>query len=215
MIARILVPWLLTIIVAAVGFLISMHQYRRLRWPKVYLAYCAGVGLIQMTCWFKLPNHYNAIFWFFQLAHDVLLCWLSVEIISVLLPARFVKFWATAFLVILLAGFFNTLPATTTAALLNLSISASYTGGLLLVALFFINVNWTKEDILVAAGVVTILLSHIVSSLQWMKAGLGIALILIIQLVPLIGLILMIIAGSSRNNRPLGKAWRRGQQGSS
>jgi hypothetical protein len=192
---RILGPWLLMIAVASGGFSLSLRQKRTLKLTCVYLAYCATVGSIQLAFWFLWPALYSKAYWTFELVHNVLLCFLSAEIIWRLLPRRYVVGWASIASFIPAATLLVRLPLNpAAAALLNFSTSASFTGGILLMSLFFIPVNWTKEYRIATAGVFSVLLADLLSSFG-ISGYSGANQISAVQLAPLLGLILLSLAG--------------------
>lgn len=191
---RILVPWVLTIVTAAGGFLISLRQERLMKLSRVYLAYFATAGSVQLICWVIKPGHYGIVFWILELSHDILLCLLALEITSHLLPPRFVKFWAIAFLLIMIIGYVNSLPTTAPKVLLNLGVSSLFTGAWLLMLLVFFDVPWTREYGLVTAGVLAVIANDVLSS-PYIRAGMNDWFVALIQLSPLPGLVLLTLAG--------------------
>jgi len=202
---RVLALWILTILVAAAGFFVSLRQSRRLKLPKVYLGFFALAGLIQLVCSFVLKiDHYRAVYWAFQLAHNVLLCLISLEILLHLVQMRYIKYLAIAFLALLIIGLITEIPSSGLDILLNLSISASFSGVLLLTLLTFVNVHWTREYRLVTAGVMALLVGDLLPFLAWLLRGRAKGLSIAVQLGPVTGLILLTLASdiaSSHNNQ--------------
>jgi hypothetical protein len=184
--------------VAAVGFVRSLSQVRTLRLTRGYLAFCAIAGGIQLAFWLVWRGvNYNVVYWALELAHNVLLCFLSAEIIKALLPRRFAILWSGIALATPLIMLIVNWPLKLPVALLNLSTSASFVGGILLLSLFFISVNWTKEHRLATAGVTAILFGDLVSSFGD-TGHIGPGRTSALQLAPLLGLILLSLAGRSK-----------------
>lgn len=200
---RVLALSLFMIVVASGGFVHSLSQERTLRMTRVYLAFCAVVGSVQLAFWLLLSGvHYNAAYWTFEFAHNVLLCFLSAEIIRALLPRSFVIPWIGIALAIPLSTLIARLPLKLPAALVILSTSASFTGGILLMSLFFISVNWTKEHRMATAGVVAVLTGDLLSVFGSTGHG-GPNQTSAVQLAPLLGLILLSLAGRSKRANKL------------
>jgi hypothetical protein len=195
---RVLALSLFMIGVASGGFVRSLSQERTLRMTRVYLAFCAVVGSIQLAFWLLWSGvHYNAAYWTFEFAHNVLLCFLSAEIISALLPRRFVIPWIGVALAIPLITLIARFPLKLPAALVIFSTSASFTGGILLTCLFFISVKWTKEHRMATAGVVAVLTGDLLSFFGSTGHS-GPIQTSAVQLAPLLGLILLSLAGRSK-----------------
>jgi len=186
---------LLIIGVAAGGFVRSLAQERTLKMTRVYLAFCAIVGAIQFALLLlRSGAHYKTAYWSFEFAHNVLLCLLSAEIIKALLPRRFAIVWSGIAFAIPVIMLIPRLPLKPPTALLNLSTSASFVGGILLLSLFLTSVNWTKEHRIATAGVVTMLVADLLSFFgSTGHSGLGQTSA--VQLAPLPGLILLSLAG--------------------
>jgi hypothetical protein len=195
---RVLALSLFMISVAVGGFVWSFSQERTLRMTRVYLAFCAVVGSTQLAFWLLWSGvHYNNAYWAFEFAHNVLLCVLSAEIIRALFPRRFVVPWIGIALTIPLITLVARLPLKLPAALVILSTSASFTGGILLTCLFFISVKWTKEHRMATAGVVAVLIGDLLASFGTTghsSPGQTSA----VQIAPLLGLILLSLAGRSK-----------------
>lgn len=191
---RVLALWLFMIGVASRGFVRSLSQERTLRMTRAYLAFCAVVGTIQLVFWLLWPGVYNSAYWTFEVAHNVLLCFLSGEIIRSLLPRRFVIPWTGIALAIPLIMLLVRLPLKPTAALVIFSTSAGFTGGILLMSLFFMSVNWTKEHRVATSGIVALLLADLLSFFG-IFGNLGPSQISAVQLAPLLGLLLLSYAG--------------------
>lgn len=77
---------------------------------------------------------------------------------------------------------------------LRVSLTASFTGGVLLCFAFLIKVRWTREYRLTTAGVMTLLVADL---LLLFAVGEGLGSSLISQLGPIPGLVLLSIAGRS------------------
>ncbi len=196
----ILAPWFLTLTTAATGFIASLRQKRTLVMPKNYLAFFAVVGSIQLVCFLIRPGEYHILFWVSEIVHNILLCVVSVEIIYELLPRRYAITWILAALLILSVRLVLGMPAPATEALLNLSITASFTSGVLLILLLFIKVDWKREHALVTAGVIALLLGDVIPWIGWLKEVLGTGFVTTVQLGPLTGLVLMSIAGFKKRS---------------
>lgn len=208
----ILAPWILTLLLAALAFLITFRQERKLKLPRYYLAFFALAGLTQLACLLWWPRHYPLVFWICEVAHNCLLCLLCLEVIADLLPRRYVLIWSLTALLILVVSVAAQLPSDAADVLLNVSMSASYTGGVLLVLLFFLPVAWTREYKpeykLVTAGVLAVLLGNLVASLgmkhfireRLPEVRVGAQLISEVQLAPLVGLVLLSLAGQFKRH---------------
>jgi len=194
---------LLMIGIASGGFVRSLMQQRTLKMTRVYLAFCAIVGSIQLALLlFRSGIHYKTAYWGFEFAHNVLLCFLSAEIIKALLPRRFAILWSGIAFAIPLIMLIPRLPLKLPAALLNLSTSASFVGGILLLSLFLIPVNWTNEHRMATAGVFTLLVADFLSFFG--STGLiGLGQTSAVQLAPLPGLILLSLAGHPKRANKL------------
>jgi hypothetical protein len=200
---RVLALSLFMIGVACVGFVYSFSQERTLRMTRVFLAFCAVVGSVQLAFWFLwFGIQYNAAYWTFEFAHNVLLCFLAAEIIKALLPRRFTIIWSGIAIALPLITLIVRLPLRLPAALVVLSTSASFTGGMLLMSLFFISVNWTKEHRMATAGVVAVLVGDLLSSFGSTGHS-GPGQTSAVQLAPLLGLVLLSFAGRSKQTDKL------------
>lgn len=194
---------LLMIGIASGGFVRSLAQERTLKMTRVYLAFCAIVGSVQLALLlFRSGVHYKTAYWSFEFAHNVLLCFLSAEIIIALLPRRFAILWSGIAFAIPLIMLIPRLPLRLPAALLNLSTSASFVGGILLLSLFLISVNWKNEHRMATAGVVTLLVGDLVSFFGSIGHS-GLGQTSAVQLAPLPGLILLSLAGRSKRANKL------------
>jgi hypothetical protein len=186
----------LTIILAGVGFITSLHQRRELKIPRIYLGYFALAGLIQLICFIRWPGNYQSIFWTAELLHNALVFSMSLEIGVVLLPRSYFKLFAAFALAILLLKLFTRLPSTSTTLLLEMSASTSLMCGLLLSLLFFTRVQWTREHTMVTAGVMILILTSLSQAF-----GAGIELNLILgRIEPFLVIGLLTAAGSSRES---------------
>lgn len=194
---RILALWLFMISLASGGFVHSLFQERTLRMTRVYLAFCAVVGSIQLGLWLLWPGVYYDAYWIFEVVHNVLLCFLSAEIIWPLFPRRSASSWIGIALTIPLITLLVRLPLKPTAALVIVSTSAGFTGGILLMSLFFTSVIWTKEHRIATAGVVAVLLGDLLSPFV-ISGRSGPGQISAVQLAPVVGLILLSLAGHSK-----------------
>lgn len=194
-------PWLLTNAVALCGFIVGLLQERKLKVPILYMGYFALAGSVQFIAFFARPRDYAAIFWIAEFLHDCLLCVLSVEVLSVILPRKYVIFWTVPALVLLVGRVAVGLPSSYSNVFLDLASSASFIGGALLLLLLFVNVKWTREEKMVTAGIIALLLSEMLGSLE-MTARHASA-VMAIQLTPLIGLLLLTFAGSRRQRTRL------------
>lgn len=189
----ILVPWLLVIFCASIGFLISLYQERQLKSPELYLGYVALAGMTQLIYFAVRPSSYGAVFWIAELLNNILLCLMSLEIGISLLPRRYLKIFALSLPIILALRLSARLPSPS-ALLLDLSAGASYGCGLLLCLVLFLRVKWTNEQKLVTAAVLVLLLSSLIQSF-----GLSLRLSVISgQIEPLIVIVLLVSAGRSR-----------------
>lgn len=185
--------WLLDIAVAIVGFLISLFQTRNLIFPRSYLAYFGVAGLVQLLSKIMGSGQYPNLFWVLEVVHNVLLCMICIEIVSRLLPREYVRICSSAAFLILAISFVLQAASNVMEAFLNLSISASFVGGILLVFIFFIKVRWTREYRVTTAGIIALLSADVIS-LFVARGGTGSSLIS--QLGPIPGLVLLSVAGS-------------------
>jgi hypothetical protein len=193
----ILARWLLTITAATLGFLFSLRQKRKLKTPQIFLGYFACAGIVQLACLLTRSGDYQTLFWATDITHNVLLCIISIEVLCHLLPDRRYAFvWTLAAFTILIVRLSHGLPSKAYFVLLNLTVNASFTCGVLLVLLLFIKVDWTQEYSLVSVGIVLLLVSDNVPWIGWVSKALGKLLVSVVQLGPVVGLTLLSIAGA-------------------
>ena len=191
MTAGTLALWLLDIAVAIVGFIISLFQTRKLVVPRSYLAYFGLAGLVQLLSKIMGSGQYPNLFWVLEVVHNVLLCILCIEIVSRLLPRQYAHICSGAAFLILAISFVLQDSSDIREAFLNLSISASFIGGILLVFIFFIKVRWTREYRVTTAGVIALLSADVIFLFATRDGSSG----LISQLGPIPGLVLLTAAG--------------------
>jgi len=194
---RILAPWLFIIAISSGGFICSLSQERTLRMTRVYLAFCAIVSSAQLACWLLWPGVYSEAYWTFEVAHNVLLCTLSAEIIWALLPHVYAVCWiGVASAIPLIITLHDKLPPQPASILVMISTSATFSSGILLMSLFLRSVNWTREHRNATFAVVAIFLGNLLSlSLSEHSGPLQTSAV---QLAPLLGLILLCLAACSR-----------------
>lgn len=192
---RVLALSLLVISVACGGFVYSLSQERTLRMTRVYLAFCAVLGSIQLTFRPLWPVTYCHEYWTFEVAHNLVLCFLSAEIIRRLLARRSAIRWIGIAVTIPLATVLVRLPLNPVTALRNVSTAADFVGGLMLLALFFISPSWTTEYRIATSGVIAILVGDLLSLFEISGHSGGRGLISAVQLAPVLGLILLSLAG--------------------
>ena len=90
------VPWVVIIIVAIWAFWRSVRQTREFKGVQWYPLYCASASIIQLVIFRLWPHEYNISFWVFQFAHNIILCFLTIEIISRLVEKIYAVLWAIA-----------------------------------------------------------------------------------------------------------------------
>ncbi|MBZ5494454.1 MAG: hypothetical protein LAO76_26315 [Acidobacteriia bacterium] len=183
----------LHILIASAGTVAAIRA--RSTRPKLLPAYLAFVALAGIAGGFVLhftPSAYRAFFWLLEIAHNLMLCAVALEIIADVLPRRFVAPWAIFFCSSFILAILRQWPETSTRALLNLSISATATAGLLLLALAFVSeITWPKGYALATVGLAAVLAGNLLPEIQWIT---GTVSPLALQLGDVPGLIVLAIA---------------------
>lgn len=189
-----LAPLSLHVLVALAGTFAAIRA--RSSRPKLlpaYLAFVAVAGITGGITLYSFPAHYRAVFWFAEFAHNALLTALSLEIISDVLPRRFVTPWALFFCSSFILAVVRQSPMTSTPELLSLSISAMATAGMLLLSLVFVpDVIWPRGYASAAVGLAAVIAGNLLPAMQWIT---GTASPLALQMGDLPGLIVLALVG--------------------
>jgi hypothetical protein len=184
---NLLAPWLLTIAVTAAGF--AFTHWQTLKLPRWYLLYVTVSGSFQLAVYTLAPAYQFKVFWFCDIAHNVILCAVCLELLTVLLPEKLVIGWSVFGLGLFVVGAIRVGKPETTDAMLNLTVAALFTAGLLLAALLFVpDAPWSKETARATAGAVAVMVGCLLPNLAWMKGAQGPGQTLALQLGPLLGL---------------------------
>lgn len=189
-----LVAWIAVILTALTGFVVSLFQDRQLKAPRFYLLYCGLAGSIQLYIWFYHPE--LSWYWAFELANDVLLCLMSVEILSVLRSWKTVVLFSIPCLGTVALLIADVLPTTTR---VEASLKTIIIGGILLAVVLSQSKNWTYESRWTAWGIFLLLALDGISSWAWLGRWLGRwGGVFFNQLSPLPGLVFLILAGKKK-----------------
>jgi hypothetical protein len=189
-----LVPWLLELATALIGFVFSFFQRRDLVFPKSFLAYFVVGGAVQLYFYHagQLGSvQYMKVFWFLQVIYNLLLFAVSIEIAKHLLPGQYVTLCTAAFIVLLVVAGYKNFGSGVGNECLQLSRTANYGGGMLLLFIFLIGAEWTIEYALTARGVLILVIVDLVTF------GINKPAVsnLISQIGPLPGLLLLSVSG--------------------
>ena len=159
---------------------------------RLYLGFVVLASLAGFPAVIFSGSHYASLFFSVDIAHNLILCGLSLEVIRRLLPKKFVAFWGAFLLGVMAVTLLRGLPAANIDGLLNLSISADMTAGLLLVALAFSdNADWTSSAAWTVAGIAGVLLGSALPEISWIHGNIS---ALAVQLGTLPGLIVLTAA---------------------
>lgn len=191
---RILLPWLITLTVGAGSLALAVRQERKLQVPLVYLGYFCLASILQLF-YYGVTSNQNSMFWWLELLHNILLCLLSLEIVSHIAPDWHGKLWGFALLATLTINFI-VIPMSVPGSLPALATRSLMTGFWLLILVALYGVRMNREYTLITAGILTLLLGDMFASPHFPKAGPW--LITFIQLLPVPGLCLIAFAGSKR-----------------
>jgi hypothetical protein len=184
-----LAPLFLHILIASAGTFASIRtRTTRPRLLTGYLAFVAVAGCAGIIA-FQFSAHYRFAFWLADMANNLMLMALALEIISDVLPRSLATPWAVFFGSSLVLAIVRQWPATSTLALLNLSISTMATSGLLLLALAFVpEITWPKGYAMAAIGLAAVLAGDLLPSIGWIT---GAASPLMLQFGDLPGLLIL------------------------
>lgn len=191
-----LAPLLLHILIALAGTIAAIRS--RTTRPKLLPGYLAFVVVAGSAGGFALQfsEHYHGVFWVLELAQNLMLMALALEIISDLLPRRLVTPWAVFFGSSLILAIVRQWPDSSNAQMLNVSISAMATAGLLLLALAFVNeIRWPRGYALATIGLAAVLAGNLLPEIQWIT---GTKWPLALQLGDVPGLIVLAVAAHGR-----------------
>lgn len=187
-----LAPLALHILIALAGTIAAIRA--RSSRPKLLPAYLAFVAVAGISGGIVLqfaPTWYRGFFWLLEIAHNLMLCAVALEIIADVLPRRFVAPWAIFFGSSFILAIVREWPEASTRALLNLSISATATAGLLLLSLAFVPaIKWPRGYALATIGLAAVLAGNMLPEIQWIT---GTVSPLALQLGDVPGLILLAI----------------------
>jgi hypothetical protein len=167
-------PLALHILIALAGTIaaIRARSQRRPRLLPAYLAFVALAGITGGIVLHFTPSWYRAFFWLAEFAHNALLTALALEIISDVLPRKLAAPWAVFFGSSLILSIMRQWPTTSTPALLNVSISAMATAGLLLIALAFVRgIEWRSSYALAAIGLAAVLAGSLIPAMKWITGA--------------------------------------------
>lgn len=195
-------PWLLEITIALIGFVVSFLQRRSLAFPKSFLAYFVAAGAVQFYFYdagLLGSPQYMKLFWFLQVIYNLLLFAVSIEIAKRLLPGQYVTFCTAAFVILLVVAGYKNFGSGVENECLQLSRTANYGGGMLLLFIFLIGAEWTREYALTARGVLILVIVDLVT-FDINKPAVS---NLISQIGPLPGLFLLTISGSRKQGRSM------------
>jgi hypothetical protein len=186
-------PFCVYAVVAGFGFLGAMRQRRRLSLMRWYLAFVALAALLGLALLpFRPLPIYRIAYWIVELAHNALVCLLALEVITQMLPQRVAQIWGAFLLTILGVALAKELPLMTLAGAMNLSASADFVAGLLLVSLAFFDLEWSREHAVAAFGVALVLLGDALPMVKWIQ---GTVLTLALQVGDLPGV--AVLAGAA------------------
>jgi hypothetical protein len=193
-----LAPLALHILIALAGTFAAIRA--RSSRPILLLPYLAFVALAGISggIAFYFSDHYRFVFWLVEIAHTLMLMALALEIISEVLPRKLVTPWALFFCSSFVLAIVRQWPDTSTAQMLNVSISAMATAGLLLLALAFVpDITWPRGYALAAVGLAAVLAGNLLPSVGWIT---GAASTLALQLGDVPGLVILVWACWTRSS---------------
>lgn len=170
---RIFCPWILSIVLSGFGAIVCRRRLPSLRLLAPYLAFVSVAGMVELACWLKPVAHLNTLFWAVEITHNTLLIFVALELVSQVLPSRFVVPWSTGFISFLVVEIARHWPETSTAALLNLSVSITCTAALLLLALAFVDIEWPEGYSCVTMGLAAVILGEMLPSMAWSQGHLA------------------------------------------
>lgn len=191
-----LAPLALHILIASAGTFAAIRaRTTRPRLLTGYLAFVALAGIFGASVLHFAPSWYRAFFWFAEFAHNLILCAFALEIISNVLPRRLAAPWSIFFGSSLILSIVREWPASSTRELLNISISATASAGLLLLLLAFVNeIRWPRGYTLAAIGLAAVLAGSLLPEIQWITGNVS---PLALQLGDVPGLIMLAVACSN------------------
>jgi hypothetical protein len=189
---RILAPSLLIIMIAAVGFIFALQQKRILNTPVIYLAFVALAGSIQLTS-FLLSSQYLKFFYVCEFVNNILLCIVAFEIVFSFAPARYVKWWGILLFGLSVLKSAAELPIGLNAVVTYSTDAVLFIAGTILLSIVVARTRWLREQKLVVAGLIALVLGDLASTTINIH---NIFVIAALQFSSLPGLLLLSGAGS-------------------
>jgi hypothetical protein len=192
-----LAPLFFHVLIALAGTIAAIRvRSQRPRLLLPYMAFVALAGIVGGIA-FHFSAHYHFAFWLADMGHNLILCALALEIISDILPRRLAAPWAVFFGSSLILAIVRQWPDTSNAQMLNVSISATATAGLLLLSLAFVSeITWPKSYALAAIGLAAVLAGNLIPAMEWISGSLS---PLALQLGDLPGLAILALAAKKRH----------------
>lgn len=164
-------------------------RLKLLPWYFGFIAFAGVIGGTGLAV--GSPAHYRALWWALEFAHDAILTLLCLELVSAVLPRRFVEPAAVFFCGFLAISIARNVPNASTASLLAVSVSGMATAGVLLTVLAFVEINW-RDYGTIAAGLALLVAGTLLPSVTWITRGISQT---VLQLADLPGLVIMAGAG--------------------
>jgi hypothetical protein len=189
------IPVLLHVIIAGFGLVLAIRR-RSFAMLAVYFAAVMAidaVGLAVLHC--GSPETYRLYFLLAELAHNIALLALTVQLVADLVPERWAAPWLVFWFTLIIAGIVHYGLSTSTDGLLNVSTALSFgTAGMLLVTIVAPAVQWRRHQTLAAWGILFVLLAVAVPELPLLSGRE--TLKACFQWCDLPGLLLLVFSGS-------------------
>ncbi len=189
------------ILTAATGATLAHrgHHPRRLKTLRIYLTFAAvatAAGSLAMLT--GSPQSYRSAFWTIEILHDLILCAVALEVITVMLPQRVVMCLSLFLSIVLVLTIRRDLSGNGTGGLINIAMTADFTAGLLLAPLvFFDSLTWEREKALAAIGVCITLAADVIPATVHAITGTSADLSAITEAGSIIGMVLLAAAAAS------------------
>lgn len=158
--------WVLSIIITAAGLFLSLRQSRKLKFPIFYLAYATVSSLLKYL-FFSNSRLYFEMAWTFEMLFCLLNCIILLEIIAPPLLQSAQRWILLGFAIsAAVSTFFLSIDKLATFIVSFLIPGRSISVGCMLLVLVGLKVfrraKWTKEEVLITAGVLLLIVPFII-----------------------------------------------------
>lgn len=202
--------WTLSVLAPLFAYLMlaSLALFRNLRRPRklitlnIYLAFVVCVNVLGVAVHYMAAREkpYHDFFWAADILHNLVLCGLALELVYSILPKRLVVWWSGGLLLILGLVIGYSFPIARTEGFLEITLAAALVAGCILAVLAIVpGLTWTRHCGYVAAGTVCILLGSVLPAWGWLSGAAGPLLTVAIQLGPMVGLALFLMAAREQD----------------